>query len=37
MDFKTYLKEEVGLEDPIIERLLDAGFDDVESLELIGE
>jgi hypothetical protein len=36
MDFKTFLKEEANLDDQTIERLLDAGFDDIDSLELIG-
>ena len=36
MDFEKFLKEEADLDDATIARLFDAGFDDVESLELVG-
>ena len=32
--FLEFLKEDVGLDEEDISRLLDAGFDDVESLQL---
>jgi hypothetical protein len=34
-DYIKFLSQEVGLEDNKIERLIDGGFDDIESLELI--
>ena len=36
MEFKNFLKDEAGLDEQTIERLFDAGFDDMDSLELIG-
>lgn len=36
MDFKNFLSEEAGLDEVTVQRLQDAGFDDMDSLELIG-
>ena len=34
-EFQAFLKEEANLDDATISKLLDAGFDDLESLSLI--
>ena len=36
-DFEDYLRNEVGLDDATISMLMDAGFDDFESLSLVEE
>ena len=36
-DFKTWLKAEAELDDDTVDRLIDAGFDDYESLALAQE
>ena len=33
-EFTNFLKNEIGLPDDTISKLIDAGFDDLESLEL---